>query len=207
MSYPSFPSSPSSVTLWQWLKSLGLPSQPKNLREFTRAPIVATATLLPYSEQAGHEQADSHSPIQATDGPVICGYTTDLGIKGFHFVCSQRVAVGTACQIMLLEGTQAPETLIASPQLSIEATGKVVRITETGLALEFTAIIGKYSFERLRTLLLVHSSEADRIEGELQTASWSYETQVIVPTAQRRLPPRKTLIKRTSSASRLSDTK
>jgi hypothetical protein len=108
---------------------------------------------------------------------------------------------------MLLEGGQAPETLIESPQLSIEATGKVVRITDTGLALEFTAIIGKYSFERLRTLLLAHSSEADRIEGELQTTSWSYETQTIVPTAQRRLPPRKTLIKRASSASRLSDTK
>ena len=201
MSYPSF------VTLWHWLQSLGLPSRHQNLREFTRIPVVATATLRPHYEQAGHEQAGSYSLTRATDGPVICGYTTDLDIKGFRLVCSQRVAVGTPCQIMLLEGGQAPETLIESPQLSIEATGKVVRITDTGLALEFTAIIGKYSFERLRTLLLAHSSEADRIEGELQTTSWSYETQTIVPTAQRRLPPRKTLIKRASSASRLSDTK
>lgn len=196
---------PSFVTLWHWLQSSSLPSQPQNLREFTRIPIAATAALLPDYEDAGQEQADSDSPTRATDGSVICGYTTDLGIKGFHMVCDQRVAVGTPCQIMLLEGAQAPETPIESPQLSIEASGKVVRITDTGLALEFTAIIGKSSFERLRTLLLAHSSEADRIEGELQTASWSYETQIIVPTAERELPPRKTFIKR--RASRRSDTK
>jgi hypothetical protein len=201
-------SHPSSATLWHWLRSFGLPNHPKNLREFTRASVVATATLLPQYEHAGHEPADPDNPTRSTDGPVICGYTTDLGIKGFHLRCAQRVAVGTPCQIMLLEGAQAPETLLASPQLSIEASGRVVRITETGLALEFTAIIGKDSFERLRTLLLAHSSEADRIEGELQTTRWSYETQVIVPTAQRTLPPpRKTFIKRTPSASRISDTK
>jgi hypothetical protein len=109
---------------------------------------------------------------------------------------------------MLLEGEQTPETLIESPQLSIEASGKVVRITDAGLALEFTTIVGKYSFERLRTLLLAHSPEADRIEGELQTTSWSYETQTLVPTAQRKLPPpRKTLITRLSPTARLPDSK
>ena len=182
-------------------------SQAKNLREFTRTPVLATVTLLPQYEQPGQGRPEDRS-AGAMDGPVICGYTTDLGIQGFHLVCAQRLAVGTACQIMLLEGQQAPETLIESPQLSIEASGKIVRITDTGLALEFTSVIGKYSFERLRTLLLAHSSEADRIEGELQTTSWLYETQTIVPTAQRKLPPpRKTLIKRLSPIARLPDGK
>jgi hypothetical protein len=221
MSHPFSPSSQSSssflfpATLRHWLQSLGLPSQPKNLREFTRTPVLATATLLPQYEP---DESTSYSPTRppqgsiskrsTLDGPVICGYTTDLGIQGFHLVCAQRLAVGTACQIMLLEGEQTPETLIESPQLSIEASGKVVRITDAGLALEFTTIVGKYSFERLRTLLLAHSPEADRIEGELQTTSWSYETQTLVPTAQRKLPPpRKTLITRLSPTARLPDSK
>lgn len=204
MSHSSSSSHPARGLLRHWLQSLGLPRQSKNLRAFTRTPVQATATLFPQ-----HETRERHGQDRLSgslNASIICGYTTDLGIQGFHLVCAQRLDVGTACQIMLLEGEQTPETLIESPQLSIEASGKVVRITETGLALEFTTIIGKYSFERLRTLLLAHSSQTDRIEGELQTTSWSYETQTIIPTHQHTLPPpRKTLIKRLSPTSRLPD--
>ena len=134
-------------------------NQSLDLRTFTRTPLAVTATLLPSA------------------GPIICGYTTDLSMQGLHLVCAQRVAVGSTCHIMLLEGQQPPESLLSRPQLSIEATGIIVRLTDSGLAVQFTALVGKQSFERLRALLLAHAAEADRIEGELQTAPWSYETE------------------------------
>lgn len=132
--------------------------QPPELRAFTRTHVAVTTTLLPSA------------------GPIISGYTTDLSMKGLHLVCDERVAVGSACHIMLMEGQQPPESLFSCAQLSIEATGVVTRLTHSGLAIQLTALVGKHSFDRLRTLLLAHAVEADRIEGELQTATWSYET-------------------------------
>lgn len=185
MSYKfSFPLTRLLASLRSWRDSADASEHPaelrapRELRAFTRTQVAVTATVL------------------ASDGPMICGYTTDLGMKGLHIVCDQRIAVGSACQIMLLESQRRPEALLSSPQLSIEATGSVVRITDSGLAIEFTALIGKQSFERLRSLLLAHSGEADRIEGELQTAPWSYETHPLASPRQYDFPPpRQTLIK------------
>jgi hypothetical protein len=49
---------------------------------------------------------------------------------------------------------------------------------------------------------LVHSPEGDRVEGEIQTASWSYETQVNFPTSRHNTrPTARHFIKRTSRTS------
>ena len=130
-----------------------------NSREFTRTPTNIAARL------------------RTEQGEELTGQVTDLSMKGLHFACHSRIALGAECQIdVLLGGSDEPSPLLpVTPQIKVN--GHVTRWTNSGLAVEFTAIIGQDSFVYLQKLLQHLSQDSARIEEEIQSSSWSHTKQ------------------------------
>lgn len=175
-------------TLLKIARSLGLAPQPPRAaiterRKFTRVPIAIDVDLF------------------ADRGVRLSGRTKDVSMKGVYFVCDQHVPVGTECQIAFLLGGRHPHALVLPVHLCLKANGRIVRVSDSGMGIELTEIVGKDSFEYLRCLLLHHAVEATRIAEEIRATAWSYETHLVHPCPPLDLPPiTQVLVKRTSRA-------
>jgi len=127
-----------------------------NKREFLRIATAITAELQPER------------------GNPLSGQVTDLSMKGLHFACDKKIPLGFRCQIdILLTGSKTPSPLLPiPPQIKINA--RVMRQTDTGMGLEFTAIIGQQSFVFQQQLLRHLSPDRERLEAEIQASSWAH---------------------------------
>ena len=137
-----------------------------NQREFTRVPLAVEVDIL------------------SGDTPIVSGRTKDISMKGLYLLSDERLPVGTDYHIVLLLSGRGPSASLAPLMLGIQANGRIVRVTNAGLGIEFTEIIGQDSFEHLRHLLLHHSQEqpeTEQVQQELQQASWSQSTRIIRP--------------------------
>jgi hypothetical protein len=137
-----------------------------NQREFTRVPLAVEADIL------------------SGDIPIVSGRTKDISMKGLYLLSNEPLSVGRDYHIVLLLSGRGPSASLTPLMFGIQANGRIVRVTEAGLGIEFTEIIGQDSFEHLQHLLLHHSQqrpEAEQVRQELQRASWSQSTRIIRP--------------------------
>ena len=85
--------------------------------------------------------------------------THDVSMKGLFVHTGKTLPIGTPCQVrLMLEGTQAEQ--------SIEVRGRVVRLTNDGMAVEFHES-DLESYQRLRSLILFNSPNVAQAETEL----------------------------------------
>ncbi len=103
--------------------------------------------------------------VSTSDGYSAKGVVSDLSLKGVFFLCyeeANREAVheGAACSVTL--------SLDASdPPILVETDGKVTRVEDEALAVEFDAVEAD-SFEHLHNLVLANSQDADQVEDEFE---------------------------------------
>ena len=111
-------------------------------REFTRVQVKLEAEL-------------------STGGKVfIKGTLGDLSMNGMYLTCGGTLPLDTPCQVMLiLDGGQGA--------MCVQATGRVQRIEDGGLALQFTEILGQESAQHLQNLILLNScDDVEQVEQE-----------------------------------------
>ncbi len=118
-------------------------NETNNKREFTRVPIAIE--------------------VEATAGnaTIISSQTKDLSMKGMYVVCDNPFPLGTQCHVVLFLGSRN-----SSP--SVEVGGRIARIDDAGMGIEFTKIMGLESFDHLRNLVLHNAPETTEVEQELK---------------------------------------
>ena len=114
----------------------------QNSREFTRIPI--------------------HLMVEVTSGDVVLktDKTTDLSMKGIGLLTDKRLSSDTECTVRIFLGN-------GSSGININVNGRVIRSTESQMAIEFTKI-DLDSYEYLQNLVM-HNSNAshDTVEEEI----------------------------------------
>ena len=98
--------------------------------------------------------------IRAEVTAILSGRTRDMSVKGFYLVCDRSLPVGTECLVAVYLG-EPPG------QVRIEMAGTVVRVDDTGMAIEFSKM-DIDSFDHLRKLVLYNSTDTDQVEQELK---------------------------------------
>ncbi|GJL53226.1 MAG: hypothetical protein NPIRA02_03580 [Nitrospirales bacterium] len=90
--------------------------------------------------------------LHSGDRVPIQGVLCNLSLKGLYVRCHQHLPLHADCHVTLLlnEGEGEP---------CVYATGIVVRVDETGLAIEFTNILGEESLMHLRNLVRFNSHD------------------------------------------------
>ncbi|NDY41656.1 PilZ domain-containing protein [Dissulfurirhabdus thermomarina] len=112
-------------------------------RRNVRAPFQASAAL----------KAESGGNTVSIEGP-----TRDLSLKGLYLYSEVQLPVGTPCEVQL-------RLMGSSTNLSLWIQGKVARVDETGMAIEFERInVDDLAF--FRTFLHYRSGEPEVIERE-----------------------------------------
>ncbi|MCZ6874247.1 MAG: PilZ domain-containing protein [bacterium] len=87
----------------------------------------------------------------------------DVSMKGVFLACDNPPPVGTDCRIKFALGE--PES-----QLGIDILGKIVRVDERGVGVEFIEILGLRSYDHLRNLVLYNSSDnTEQVEQEFSS--------------------------------------
>lgn len=119
----------------------------ENLREFTRVTIAVEAEVR-FAKEG--------------EATVVTGRTKDLSMKGIFILSEEKLPVGSKCLVSL--------TPIREPKhFRIEANGRVVRLGEAGMGIEFVEIFGLESYDHLRNVVLYNSShEIEQVEEELK---------------------------------------
>lgn len=111
-----------------------------NTREFSRIGIPMTATL----------SADG-------DKTVSCK-VVNISLNGIQLCTEHKMSLGDCSQIEVQFGYPGNE-------LSILAEGKIVRITDDGLAVSFESI-GLESYEHLKNLIAFNADNIDQVKKE-----------------------------------------
>jgi hypothetical protein len=114
----------------------------QNSREFTRIPI--------------------HLMVEVTSGDVVIktDKTTDLSMKGIGLLTDKMLPKNSDCNVRIFLGD-------GSSGININVKGRVMRSTESQMAIEFTKI-DLDSYEYLQNLVM-HNSNAshDKVEEEI----------------------------------------
>jgi len=85
--------------------------------------------------------------------------THDVSMKGLFVHTGKTLPIGAPCQVkLMLEGSQEEQ--------SIDVSGRVVRVTNIGMGVEFYES-DLDSYQRLRSLILFNSSDVAQAETEL----------------------------------------
>ncbi len=98
--------------------------------------------------------------VRAGDSPPITGWTQDVSVRGLFFPCDSSLEQGAECQVILRLG-ESPN------QISLEVKAKLVRVTGSGLAIEFIEM-GVEAYEHLRKLVLYNAVDSQKAEQELK---------------------------------------
>ena len=114
-------------------------SDNSNQREFTRVTISA------------------RTEIRAGESIISGAPTHSLSMKGMSIVTTERLPVGTECEIriVLVEG-----------EVEVQVLGSVVVHLSDGMAFLFTKVLGLESFEHLRNLVYYNTSNVEQVESE-----------------------------------------
>ncbi len=90
---------------------------------------------------------------------IICDDTKDISLKGIYLLVDRPLPVDTPCMIQLmLSGI--------SSELTLNIRGRVVRVDDRGMALEFDEM-DTDSLIHLKNILYYNSGDPDRIDAEL----------------------------------------
>jgi hypothetical protein len=92
------------------------------------------------------------------NGGTIRGFGCNISLGGLLFECPEAIPLGTECKVVVYSG---PRIL----NVPINVLGTVVRCGWGMLGIRFDEI-DTDAFEKLRNLLLEHSSDPERIDWE-----------------------------------------
>lgn len=97
--------------------------------------------------------------VEADGGLVWKGPCRDISLLGLFLAVGGTPARGARCRVEIcLRGKTSSVTL--------SMRGRVVRVDSEGLAVAFEAMDAETSWH-LRNIVLVHSTDPDRVRGEL----------------------------------------
>jgi len=98
--------------------------------------------------------------VKGSDHLEFSVNTLDLSLRGVRVDCLEDAAVGQECELHLTlgEGPQA---------VQVEILGRVARVQEDGVGVEFEGIRGAESLDHLRRLVLYNAPDAARAEEEM----------------------------------------
>ena len=97
--------------------------------------------------------------VGTNEETLSSGKSRDLSLNGVFLECSQKLPLGSNCQIIMV--------LDASDQDgAIQARGQVSRVDTDGMAIHFNEL-PMDSYEKLRNLLICYTSEASGLLDEL----------------------------------------
>ncbi len=116
-------------------------------RQFTRVAVAIDTTV-----EAGGDGETT----------LISGQTKNLSLKGIYLYCPETLPPGTDCRVSLVlaDGPSQPR---------VEAYGRVARVDDDGMGIEFVELLGLESLDHLRKMVLYNSSEdAERVEEEFR---------------------------------------
>ncbi len=113
-------------------------------RAFTRSPITA------------------EMQVRLACGVLLEGHALDISMNGVLFATERSLPIGNPVRVSMV-------LTAGDEQHRIDTEGSVVRITEEGVAIEFTAI-NEESLEYLRNLVLYNSPNIEKTDQELSSA-------------------------------------
>ncbi len=112
-----------------------------NRREFTRVPLHFAVRV------EGNEEK-------------TCGEMRNLSLRGLFLVCDQEFTVGESCNLRLELGT-------GDNAIQLGITGKVVRLDDDGVGVEFLSLDSVDTLGHLQNLVLYNSGNPEETEKEI----------------------------------------
>jgi hypothetical protein len=99
--------------------------------------------------------------LKGSNELVLKASTQDLSLRGVRVSQLGDLAVGEDCEVRLVlgEGSQA---------VHVEILGRVVRVGQDGVGVEFLGIRGAESLEHLRRLVLYNAPDVRQAEEEMR---------------------------------------
>jgi hypothetical protein len=114
-----------------------------NQREFTRVPARVKVELV------------------TRDGVIFTQQTRNLSMNGLYLEAREKLPLNTECQLRVFLGESRDAACI-------EILGRVSRVDEIGMAIEFRQIEVD-GFERLRNLVLLNTNQVQEVEEEFRS--------------------------------------
>ena len=114
----------------------------ENRREFTRVPLHFSVNL------EGNEDK-------------TCGEMRNLSLRGLFLVCDQEFEIGETCELRLELGT-------GDNAIQLGITGKVARMDEDGIGVEFISLDSVDTLGHLQNLVLYNSGNPEQTEQEIR---------------------------------------
>jgi len=97
--------------------------------------------------------------LRAGDVVIKSTRSKDISMNGIFVFCEHRLEPGTECDVTL-------RLLGATSDLRLSANGRVVRVSDGGLAVEFTSL-DLDSYVHLRNLIVYNAEDPDGILEEV----------------------------------------
>ena len=117
----------------------------------------------PRKELRGFSRVSVAMKVQVTSGKktIFSPHLKNVSMSGIFLISAETLPVGSECQVTIfLEARENQER--------IETRGKVMRVTEEGMAIHFEEIIGPESYHHLRNLVLYNAPNAEKVEKEIE---------------------------------------
>jgi hypothetical protein len=101
--------------------------------------------------------------VRLSDGERLLFHsdTVDLSMRGARIRETAELVLGQEVELSLLLG-EAPS------QVHVEILGRVARVDDQGLGIEFTGVRGVESLDHLRRLVLYNAADTARVEEEFR---------------------------------------
>ena len=98
--------------------------------------------------------------VSALGRNILSREMKNISMSGMFLVAAENFPTGTGCQLTILLGGRGS-------QERIDINGKVVRVTQEGMAFHFEEILGVESYNHLRNLVLYNAPDAERLVREI----------------------------------------
>jgi len=96
--------------------------------------------------------------VRLPSGVLLEGQTQDISLKGIWFATERSLPIGNEVKVCLVLSSE-------NENYHIETLGRVVRVDQGGVGIEFTEIDSD-SIEHLRKLVLYNAQDADIVHDE-----------------------------------------
>lgn len=114
---------------------------------------------MPHRREFSRVEVHPVIEIAVAGRPIVDAQVGNLSLRGLLVLTVERPAAEATCSIAIRLGGTAAE---------VTATGRVVRTTSEGFAVQFTEILGLDSLEHLRNLIRYNSHNPNEVEQEFR---------------------------------------
>jgi DNA-directed RNA polymerase subunit E'/Rpb7 len=94
-------------------------------------------------------------------GMITTDRTRDVSMNGIYLYTNGKYTLNTPCQMIIYLGERGPRPRIV-------VNGKISRVDDEGIAVEFAEVIGQESFLHLQRLVAYNSLDPDKAVEEFK---------------------------------------